>query len=180
MPPPDVEGIIGLRFLARHLVTLNFPKRMLYLQRRSAGPLPDGMAALKESFGYVNDQPPKDLPARFEAFARQNPGGRLYLDATEFLKGLKNKGQLPGWLKNETGYAKTWLDADLAFEWERIIQPGDYPVAQTLTLNKKGDKALYRYTVVKTSQDAPWQLQRAWKAAPNGRILKPIFYSRKN
>ncbi len=32
---------IGLRFLARHLVTLDFPKRMMYLQRQSTGPLPD-------------------------------------------------------------------------------------------------------------------------------------------
>ena len=50
---------------------------MMYLQRRSVGPLPDGMAELKEALGYVNDQPPKDLDARFEALAKQKPGGRL-------------------------------------------------------------------------------------------------------
>ncbi len=33
---------IGLRFLARHLVTFNFPKRMMYLKRTSVGPLADG------------------------------------------------------------------------------------------------------------------------------------------
>jgi len=32
---------IGLRFFARHLVTLDFPKRTLYLQRQSPGPLSD-------------------------------------------------------------------------------------------------------------------------------------------
>jgi hypothetical protein len=32
---------IGLRFLARHLVTLDFPKHTMYLQRQSVGPLPD-------------------------------------------------------------------------------------------------------------------------------------------
>jgi hypothetical protein len=38
----DVESDgIGLRFLARHLVTLDFPKQTLYLQRQSIGPLPD-------------------------------------------------------------------------------------------------------------------------------------------
>jgi hypothetical protein len=38
----DVESDgIGLRFLARHLVTLDFPKHTLYLQRQSIGPLPD-------------------------------------------------------------------------------------------------------------------------------------------
>jgi aspartyl protease len=31
---------IGLRFLARHLVTLDFPQRTMYLKRTSVGPLP--------------------------------------------------------------------------------------------------------------------------------------------
>src|SRR5205807_625400 len=31
---------IGLRFLARHLVTLDFPHRTMYLKRTSVGPLP--------------------------------------------------------------------------------------------------------------------------------------------
>ena len=34
------RNIIGLRFLARHLVTLDFPRRTLYLKRTSVGPLP--------------------------------------------------------------------------------------------------------------------------------------------
>lgn len=38
----DVESDgIGLHFLSRHLVTLDFPKRTLYLQRQSVGPLPN-------------------------------------------------------------------------------------------------------------------------------------------
>ncbi|MGO8696483.1 MAG: NPCBM/NEW2 domain-containing protein [Limisphaerales bacterium] len=38
----DVESDgIGLRFLARHLVTLDFPRHTMYLQRRSVGPLPN-------------------------------------------------------------------------------------------------------------------------------------------
>ncbi len=38
----DVESDgIGLRFLARHLVTFDFPKQTLYLRRQSIGPLPD-------------------------------------------------------------------------------------------------------------------------------------------
>jgi len=32
---PDFRNIIGLRFLARHLVTFNFPKRTMHLLRRS-------------------------------------------------------------------------------------------------------------------------------------------------
>jgi hypothetical protein len=33
-------NVLGLRFLARHLVTLDFPGRTLYLRQRSIGPLP--------------------------------------------------------------------------------------------------------------------------------------------
>jgi hypothetical protein len=32
--------VLGLRFLARHLVTLDFPNGIMYLQQQSAGPLP--------------------------------------------------------------------------------------------------------------------------------------------
>lgn len=42
LPRIDVESDgLGLRFLARHLVTLDFPKQTMYLQRQSIGPLPD-------------------------------------------------------------------------------------------------------------------------------------------
>lgn len=34
-------NILGLQFLARHLVTLNFPKQTMYLKQTSAGPLTD-------------------------------------------------------------------------------------------------------------------------------------------
>jgi hypothetical protein len=39
--PHGIKGIIGLRFVARHLTTINFPKRVLYLKRISSGPLAD-------------------------------------------------------------------------------------------------------------------------------------------
>lgn len=34
---PKAPNVLGLRFLARHLVTFNFPKRLMYLRRRSVG-----------------------------------------------------------------------------------------------------------------------------------------------
>lgn len=33
------QSLLGLRFLARHLVTFNFPEKTMYLQRQSVGPL---------------------------------------------------------------------------------------------------------------------------------------------
>ena len=131
--------IIGLRFLARHLVTFNLPKQMMYLQPRSVGPLPDGMAALKESLGYVNDRPPKDFDARFGAFAKQTPGFRLLTNAAHFLAELKNKGLLPGWSKNESGELRFWPDTDQLSDLQEIIKPEDYPLARTVCLKKKTD-----------------------------------------
>ena len=66
---------IGLRFLARHLVTLDFPKRTLYLKRTSRSPLVD-----------------KDAERRYRA-----TGKSAYI----FMHRLKNKGQLPGWSKTD-------------------------------------------------------------------------------
>jgi len=66
---------IGLRFLARHLVTLDFPKRTLYLKRTSRLPLVD-----------------KDAQRRMSA-----TGKSAYL----FLHSLQKKGQLPGWSKTD-------------------------------------------------------------------------------
>ena len=66
----DRNGI-GICFLSRHLVTLDFPRHTLYLKRTSIGPLLDDVSA--------------------NAMAA----------AASFLKDLKKKGRLPGWSKDE-------------------------------------------------------------------------------
>ena len=45
---------VGLRFLARHLVTLNFPKQTIYLQRKSVGPLEDGSSSTNSLAWWEN------------------------------------------------------------------------------------------------------------------------------
>jgi hypothetical protein len=76
---PDETNIhyngIGLHFLSRHLVTLDFPKRTLYLKRTSIGPLID-----------------KELQAAAKAAGKP---------AFRFLESLKKKGQLPGWSRKD-------------------------------------------------------------------------------
>ena len=66
---------IGLRFLARHLVTLDFPEQTLYLRRTSTGPPVD-----------------KELQARTKSEGKS---------AAKFLKHLENGGQLPGWSNSD-------------------------------------------------------------------------------
>jgi hypothetical protein len=70
------------------------------------------------------------------------------------------------------GEVKLGFDPDWAFELQQGTKPEDYPLARTVAVFKKGDPAGYSYTVIKASPDSPWQLQRAWKAAPNGHVLK--------
>jgi len=67
---PEHNGI-GIFFLARHLVTLDFPRHTLYLKRTSTGRLLDDVSAT------------------------------AIATAATFGKDLKNKGRLPGWSKDE-------------------------------------------------------------------------------
>ncbi|HEX3625351.1 MAG TPA: hypothetical protein VH280_07995 [Verrucomicrobiae bacterium] len=63
---------IGLRFLARHLVTMDFPEQTLYLK-------------------HVSDGPPIDKNLELDGKS-----------TVKFLKNLVLRGQLPGWAKNDT------------------------------------------------------------------------------
>ena len=80
---PD-GNLIGIRFLARHLTTLNFPKQTMYLQRRNDEPFADENNFINAS-GYA-----------------------YTMEAQEFFLSLKSKGQLPGWLKEEHGGVSVW------------------------------------------------------------------------
>jgi hypothetical protein len=68
-------NLLGLRFLARHLVTLNFPKSMMYLKQTSLGPLvdQDSDAAME----FVNNLKKQgQLPGW-----SKNDDGTIYLEA---------------------------------------------------------------------------------------------------
>jgi hypothetical protein len=112
---------MGLRFLARHLVTFDFPRQMMYLKQTSAGPLSD---------------------ENTEA-------------ATEFLKALKGKGQLPGWSTNDEGTI--------------YLEP--YPDFEAFDGQKNGDSSTYHYKVARAS-GGPWKLQKAWRANQNGSTIE--------
>jgi hypothetical protein len=166
------ENILGLRFLARHLVTLNLPKHTLYLQRQSAGPAPRDQFGLVETLGLMGPAPAPDGAARFEAWLRHQPGGPLWLEAGTFLEELKHQGRLPGWAKAEAGYI--WVDRN----WEALdelqaeIARAGFPATRTVAIQKKGDPALYHYVTVKPAPDRPWQLQKAWRTDAGGAVLE--------
>ena len=64
-------NVLGLRFLARHLVTFDFPNRMLYLQRQLAGPLPAdrflAQDAKLNSLVMRNGKLPREINAKLNA-----------------------------------------------------------------------------------------------------------------
>lgn len=75
---PEHNGI-GIHFLARHLVTLDFPRHTLYLKRTSIGPL------------HLDTQ---EVKAEGKS-------------AATLLRSLKKSGHLPGWSKDDKSVAKS-------------------------------------------------------------------------
>lgn len=71
------SDLIGLNFMARHLVTLDFPDRMMYLKQRSVGSLDDQQQylALSSALTFVMDLIDKDrLPGATKGGAKRGHG----------------------------------------------------------------------------------------------------------
>jgi hypothetical protein len=164
------QNLLGLRFLARHLVTLNFPRRTLWLRRESAGPLPDDLLGLMIALGEMDGQPVRDATARFQAYIEHQPGGPLWQEANQFLEGLKSQGRLPGWAKSDRGYV--WFDLGALFELQQEIRQETYPAGRTVLVHKNSSLSNYYYTVVRASRGSAWKLQRAWRTDAGGNLVE--------
>ena len=81
-------NIMGLRFLARHLVTLNFPKQTLYLKPASVGPLtsPD----MDSAWTWLMDL---KASGRLPGWSRTDPGA-IYMEGNP--PSVAFDGQKPG------------------------------------------------------------------------------------
>jgi hypothetical protein len=90
---------IGLSFLSRNLVTLDFPHKTLYLKTVSAGPFVD-----------------RAMRKRANAEA---------LSAVQFLKDLARQGRLPGWSKNDQP-AQTDNAIQFHFSYPHIVTVDDF------------------------------------------------------
>ena len=80
--------------------------------------------------------------------------------AIEFLKALKTAGRQPGWSKHDKGEAA--LEAYSYFA----------PKSVTFNTRKHGEAACYHYTIVRTSNEAAWELQHAWRTDRKGRTIE--------
>ena len=76
--------------------------------------------------------------------------------AGEFLRSLKQKGQLPGWSKKDKGaiYLESCSDSI------------------TFGLLKQGDSTVYHYSVVAVAEGGSWKLQESWRTNARGRIIR--------
>jgi hypothetical protein len=128
------ENLLGLRFLARHFVTFDFPRRTMYLKRTSSGP----------------------LVTREAAAAAQTAGNSAFRHARKLIR----NGQLPGWSRKDRP------PASALFHFRRD------PDTAILDIPKKGDSSTYHYEFTRASPDSPWQLQKAWRADRNGRVVE--------
>ena len=121
---------------------------------------------LRDSLGYVNGNPPKDIEARTVAYVRQQPAGSRTLDAVHFLNQLAKSNRLPGWPK---GAKPEWRFPLLPPE---LLDVEDYPIPRTLKAVRKGDSSFYYYLVVRQPRDRDWKLEKAWQTNLDGRAIR--------
>ncbi|HUA64702.1 MAG TPA: retropepsin-like aspartic protease [Alphaproteobacteria bacterium] len=141
---------IGIRFLARHIVTLDFPDRKLYLKQITTGP--------RERTLSVH------LPGEVRA-------------AAELLLDLDNNDQLPGWSRTDHGTVS--LGSCSKYGGALLGVLANTPLKSvTINFQKRGDSTVYRYTVSRWSAQSEWLLQRAWQVDSNGKMIKefPIAF----
>ena len=127
---------IGIHVLSENLVTFDFPERTMYLKRTSDWPLMD-----KET----------------EAAAKSAGNS-----AGEFSHGLRVKGQLPGWTKND-------VPGNAAAHWTHDANGLDLV---TLDEQKEGDSSVYHYTFTRPARSSPWKLEKAWLTDQGDKTIK--------
>jgi hypothetical protein len=152
------------------------------------------MLEFRQSLGYVNGKPPKDIAQRFNALVDQRADTltkdllkcarvqglaaravqtrmALYLYSTQpggtaeaFLMKLQKNGKVPGFGEGEKG------------AFTGLLRPGDltatFPANRSFTATKRGDSSRYRYAVARDSEDGEWRLQRAWRTDSDGTIAE--------
>ncbi len=83
-------NLIGLGFLARHLVTLDFPDRVMYLKQNSTGPLMDD--TMNDALAFLTSLKENG----------QLPGWSRQEEGTIYLEPFPNRDELDGRKKNDS------------------------------------------------------------------------------
>jgi len=149
----DHANVLGIRFFARHLVTLDFPKGVMYLKQISCSSL-------------VSDGSMKFSNEEIEA-------------PVKFLEMLRGNGQLPGSSKDDE--AAICLEAYSNFD-SKSPDPKSLAYvkayfdsnhkAVTFTSQHRIDGSLYHCTVSRASRDNSWKMEKAWRTKEGGKTVE--------
>ena len=98
-------------------------------------------------------------------FARTNvfPTMSEVAKASDFWLALKERGDLPGMAKDDHGKLTTGSLPSSALQ---------YPFAVTFHVVMTGDSFTNHYTIGQATENAPWQLEKAWRTDAQGQIVK--------
>lgn len=137
-------NVLGLKLLARNLVTLDFQKQRMYLKPLSLGPLKDDGRGTNT----------------------------LTYSATRFLIHLKRQNQLPGWKENERGGIQEDSASAITFG-PPLKDDADFHNFRLTLLSKKSDEtSLYHFTVFRASPTSDWKLEKAWLTDPTDKLIQ--------
>ncbi len=145
----DQVNVLGLGFLARHLVTLDFPHGVMYLKQTSVGPIDPRVDTL------------------LEISSRQIKG------ASEVLEDLRKSNQLPGWSNEDNRPIGLRIHSEFIGQSESVkgaglllIHRSPRPNRVTFEFQREGDLVVYHYVVGQYSKGTRWRLRRAWRVNP--------------
>jgi hypothetical protein len=146
-------NVIGIRFFARHLVTLDFPNRTMYLKQVSSGPLAD-----RRSMKFGNSE--VEAPVQFLETLRRNSR----------LPGASRDAAEPVYLEAYSNFHPQPLDS----QSPAYIKAYFNSVHQTVTfsLQNETDRSIRHYTIFHVTPDAPWELTKAWRTTPDGKTVE--------
>jgi hypothetical protein len=132
---------------------------------------------LEDSLGYENGHPTsrtkpdaqsKITRARMLAVVAEQPGGAVLVGAYKFLAELREKGQLPGWRKDEKGHL------DLLLNQKDLPKSLQYPIHCTVKLIKDRDGFIYHFSLTRESEAAVWTLEKAWCTDNSDRLIRNL------
>lgn len=152
----DRANVLGLGFLARHLVTLDFPHRMMYLEQTSVGPIARNRDALIEV------------------------AGKEIKPAAELLVNLKKSNQLPGWSNEDKRpigmevHSVFIPSTDVKGATLLTMHSKPAPNFVTFAFQREGDLPVCYYVIGRLCKEGDWRLRKAWQTNPANR--KVIVY----
>jgi tetratricopeptide (TPR) repeat protein len=96
--------------------------------------------------------------------AMRGPLMRELRAAAKLLTELGRSGRLPGMFAHH-GHEQVTIDAS-------PFKEVNYPFVVTFRVNEAGESLTNHYMLVQSAEDAPWQLQKAWRTDAEGHTIK--------